>query len=120
MEACRPRPKGIARELQLCVAVFCCSWLELQTGFVTWSPLAIQSEHCIIQRCPSIFIYTKINTIQMVGNKTAAINNRTKKVDLSLGLVILRQGFNHPAGTVLPADVIANPSLQQSLRQWRL
>jgi hypothetical protein len=34
MEACHPHPAGSARELQLCVANFCYSWLERQTGFV--------------------------------------------------------------------------------------
>ncbi len=51
-----PRPKGSARELQLCVADFCCSWLERQTGFVICSPLMIQSGHRIIQRCPRQFV----------------------------------------------------------------
>ncbi len=50
MRACCPRPMGIARELRLGVADFCCSRLKRQTGFGIRSSLTIQSGHRIIQR----------------------------------------------------------------------
>ena len=51
MKACCPRPAGVGRELWLCVADSCCSWLERQIGFVIQSPLTTQSGHRIIPRC---------------------------------------------------------------------